>query len=107
VELSPDPNSTPNLDPNPKQVRMQRDNPWSRELFTQQEAGKITRRETNRQTDRQMDRSDTPTSTTNRLLGDATELVPLLPAAGFDCAVHDPPAQAMAGELYSVPLHTL
>ena len=46
-------------------------------------------------------------NTTNRLLGDATELVPLLPAAGFDCAVHDPPAQAMAGELYSVPLHTL
>ena len=35
---------------------MQRDNPWSRELFTQQEAGKITRRETNRQTDGQMDR---------------------------------------------------
>jgi len=90
---------------------MQRDNPWSRELFTQQEAGKITRRETNRQTDRQMDRwTDTPPhlyNTTNRLLGDATELVPLLPAAGFDCAVHDPPAQAMAGELYSVPLHTL
>jgi predicted methyltransferase len=87
---------------------MQRDNPWSRELFTQQEAGKITRRETNRQTDRQMDRwTDTLYNTTNRLLGDATELVPLLPAAGFDCAVHDPPAQAMAGELYSVPLHTL
>ena len=56
-----------------------------------------------------MDRHPPPHlyNTTNRLLGDATELVPLLPAAGFDCAVHDPPAQAMAGELYSVPLHTL
>ena len=48
-----------------------------------------------------------PTITTTRLLGDATELVPLLPAAAFDCAVHDPPAQAMAGELYSVPRYTL
>ena len=49
----------------------------------------------------------TITTTTTRLLGDATELVPLLPAAAFDCAVHDPPAQAMAGELYSVPRYTL
>lgn len=75
--------SVTTIELDPLMVRMQRDNPWSRELFTQQEAGKIT-----------------------RLLGDATELVPLLPAAGFDCAVHDPPAQAMAGELYSVSLYT-
>ena len=60
-------------------VQMQRDNPWSAALFSDP---KIT-----------------------RLLGDATALVPRLPANAFDCCVHDPPAQAMAGELYSVDFY--
>ena len=36
-----------------------------------------------------------------RLLGDATELVPQLPERHFSFVVHDPPANAMSGELYS------
>jgi len=35
------------------------------------------------------------------LLGDATELVPMLPDSSFDRAIHDPPAIYAAGELYS------
>ena len=71
--------SVTTIELDPLMVRMQRENPWSRELFAQPKI--------------------------SRLLGDATELVPLLPAEGFDCAVHDPPAQAMAGELYSASLY--
>jgi uncharacterized protein len=52
-----------------------RRNPWSEELFT---SGKIERR-----------------------MGDACEVVALLEDGSFDVAVHDPPAQAMGGELYS------
>ena len=54
-------------------------NPWSSELF---DAAKI-----------------------RRMLGDATDVLPALPAAYFDAAIHDPPANALAGELYSLAFY--
>ena len=64
----------------PLMVEMQRANPWSAELF---EHEKIT-----------------------RLLGDATEILPELPEKHFNFVVHDPPANAMSGELYSLAFYT-
>jgi len=63
----------------PLMVELQRANPWSAELFTHD---KVT-----------------------RLLGDATEIVPALPSAHFASVVHDPPANAMSGELYSLEFY--
>jgi len=63
----------------PAMVELQRANPWSRQLF------------------------DDPKIT--RLLGDATEVLPALPEGYFDAAVHDPPANAMSGELYSLEVY--
>lgn len=40
-----------------------------------------------------------------RVVGDATEVLPTLEAGQFDVAVHDPPAQAMGGELYSLEFY--
>lgn len=56
-------------------VEIQRRNPWSKTLFTHP---KIT-----------------------RLEDDATDILPSLPAGAYNVVIHDPPAQAMAGELYS------
>jgi SAM-dependent methyltransferase len=36
-----------------------------------------------------------------RYLGDAVDLLPHIPAGSFDAICHDPPAQAMSGELFS------
>ena len=36
---------------------------------------------------------------------DAVELLPAFDAGSFDVVVHDPPAQAMAGELYSASFY--
>ena len=58
-------------------VEIQRANPWSELLFE-------------------------PSSKIRRLLGEATTLLPQLPAASFDFVIHDPPANALAGELYSL-----
>lgn len=63
----------------PAMVAMQRANPWSADLF---DDGKIT-----------------------RLIGDATELLPAIPSARFDCMVHDPPTNSMSGELYSLEFY--
>ena len=61
-------------------VEIQRANPWSERLFEPgPDQGEI-----------------------RRLLGDATVLLPQLPAACFDFVIHDPPANALAGELYSL-----
>ena len=54
-------------------------NPWSEELFSHD---KVT-----------------------RLLGDATEVVPALPSGHFSFVVHDPPANALSGELYSLEFY--
>ena len=35
-----------------------------------------------------------------RLLGDSAEVLRAVPAAHFDAIIHDPPAQALSGELY-------
>ena len=70
----------------PLMVELQRANPWSEALFedyAEVGGGKIT-----------------------RLLGDATDILPALPEAAFDACVHDPPANAMSGELYSCELYT-
>ena len=64
----------------PLMVEMQRANPWSSALF------------------------DNPKVC--RLLGDATEVLPSLEAGSFDCCVHDPPANALSGELYSLKMYT-
>ena len=60
-------------------VQLQRANPWSADLF------------------------DNPKI--QRLLGDATEVLPALPERYFDCIVHDPPANALSGELYSLEFY--
>ena len=64
----------------PLMVYLQRANPWSSDLF---DDGKI-----------------------RRLLGDATEVLPALPAGHFDAIIHDPPANAMSGELYSLRFYS-
>lgn len=64
----------------PLMVEMQRANPWSADLFSHD---KVT-----------------------RLLGDATTVVPALPDAHFSFVVHDPPANAMSGELYSLGFYS-
>ena len=63
----------------PLMVEMQRANPWSADLFTDE---KVT-----------------------RLLGDATEIVPQLPEGYFNFVVHDPPTNHMSGELYSAEFY--
>jgi len=68
-------------------VAMQRANPWSAGLFEDARGtgteGKI-----------------------QRLLGDATEIVPALPEAYFEFCVHDPATNSMSGELYSLEFYT-
>lgn len=59
----------------PMVVAIQRRNPWSRSLF---DHGKI-----------------------ERLVGDACDYLKQLEDDSFNVIIHDPPAQAMAGELYS------
>jgi len=39
--------------------------------------------------------------TVHRLLGDATEILPKLPDSYFQVIIHDPPSQALQGNLYS------
>lgn len=63
----------------PGMVEMQRRNPWSRELFS---SAKV-----------------------ERLLGDATAVLPQLRAASFSCVIHDPPVNAIAGDLYSLQFY--
>lgn len=63
----------------PMVISMQRRNPWSRALFI---SGKI-----------------------NRIEGDATIVLSTVPESHFDVIIHDPPAQAMAGELYSTAFY--
>lgn len=63
----------------PLMVEMQRANPWSAQLF------------------------DSPK--VHRLLGDATDVLPALEDGSFDCCVHDPPANSLAGELYSLAVY--
>ena len=65
----------------PLMIEMQRANPWSDELF-----------------------EDAPSETVHkvtRLLGDATDILPELPEGAFDACIHDPPVNALSGELYS------
>ena len=64
----------------PLMVYLQRANPWSNDLF---EDGKI-----------------------RRLVGDATEVLPALPDGRFDAVIHDPPANALSGELYSLSFYS-
>lgn len=64
----------------PLMVQMQRSNPWSSQLF------------------------DSPK--VRRVLGDAAEVLPALEEGSFDCCVHDPPASALSGELYSLELYS-
>lgn len=69
----------------PLMVEMQRSNPWSAELFEDSpsaDSAKIT-----------------------RLLGDATDILPDFSEGSFDCCIHDPPANAMSGELYSAEFY--
>lgn len=66
------------LELDPLMVRMQDANPWSADL----RGPKV-----------------------ERYLGDATALLPLIPDASFDAICHDPPAQAMSGELYSAEVY--
>ncbi|KYH37714.1 MAG: hypothetical protein AYL28_005100 [Candidatus Bathyarchaeota archaeon B23] len=63
------------LEVNPVVLRMAELNPWSRGLFR----------------DRRL----------NLILGDAYDVLPLLPEGFFDYAIHDPPRFALAGHLYS------
>ena len=64
----------------PLMVSMQRANPWSAELFSHE---KVT-----------------------RLLGDATDILPELPDGEFAFIVHDPPANSLSGELYSLEFYS-
>ncbi|KAJ1617225.1 S-adenosyl-L-methionine-dependent methyltransferase [Pavlovales sp. CCMP2436] len=63
----------------PGMVEMQRRNPWSRELFT---SPKI-----------------------ERLLGDATVVLPGLHSGAFSCVCHDPPMSSLAGDLYGLQFY--
>jgi predicted methyltransferase len=69
----------------PLMVYLQRSNPWSAALFEDGVAveDKMIR----------------------RLLGDATQVLPTLPDGYFDAAIHDPPTNAMSGELYSLEVY--
>ena len=70
----------------PLMVEMQRANPWSRELFA--------------------DAATPASAKITRALADATELLPCLPDGAFDACVHDPPANALSGELYSAAFYS-
>ncbi|KAG8467169.1 hypothetical protein KFE25_000485 [Diacronema lutheri] len=63
----------------PGMVEMQRRNPWSRELFS---SAKV-----------------------ERLLGDATALLPQLGSTAFSYVIHDPPVNSIAGDLYSLQFY--
>ncbi len=63
------------IEVNPIVLRMALINPWSRGLFQ----------------DRRL----------SLILGDAYDIVPILPEARFDYVIHDPPRFALAGHLYS------
>ena len=71
--------SVDTIELDPLMAEIQRKNPWSAALF---DDPKITRH-----------------------LADAVELLPAFDAGSFDVVVHDPPAQAMAGELYSASFY--
>jgi uncharacterized protein len=60
-------------------VDMQRRNPWSEALFRNQKI--------------------------ERIVGNAVDILPMLPSNSISCVIHDPPAQAMAGELYSADFY--
>lgn len=62
-------------------VQLARCNPWSAGLFTH---AKI-----------------------ERVVGDAEEVLGKLDECGFDCVVHDPPAQVLAGRLYGLAFYQL
>lgn len=55
-------------------MRIARVNPWSRALFNEKKIA--------------------------RIIGDATDIIDRLPKDAFDTVIHDPPAMAVAGELY-------
>lgn len=59
----------------PIMVEMQERNPWSESLFTNEKI--------------------------ERIVGDALQVLPNMPSDVYDVAIHDPPAQAMSGDLYS------
>lgn len=59
----------------PLMVEMQEKNPWSADLFQNEKI--------------------------ERIVGDASQVLSSLPACSFDVAIHDPPAQAISGDLYS------
>ena len=63
----------------PASLEVARENPWSRELFTNP---KIT-----------------------QIVGDAYEEVAKLPASAFSLVLHDPPTFSLAGELYSTEFY--
>lgn len=63
----------------PLVVDIQKRNPWSEELFR---SAKI-----------------------ERVVQNAVDYLPTLPTGEFNAIVHDPPAQAMAGELYSTEFY--
>jgi predicted methyltransferase len=67
------------IERDPNVLAIARQNPWSAELFA------------NRRIE--------------RLVGDASEVVPTLASARFDRVVHDPPTLALAGELYSLEFY--
>lgn len=59
----------------PVVISIQRRNPWSKALFTHPKIETVE--------------------------GDATQILGALPRSHFEVVIHDPPAQAIAGELYS------
>lgn len=63
----------------PVVISMQKRNPWSQPLFSNKKVVRIE--------------------------DDATVLLPTLIGRHFDLIIHDPPAQAMAGELYSISFY--
>ncbi|MGN6675933.1 MAG: class I SAM-dependent methyltransferase [Thermomicrobiales bacterium] len=64
----------------PTTLAIARDNPWSRELFTNPKI--------------------------HQLVGDSYDVVPELPAESFSRIIHDPPIFSLAGELYSGAFYT-
>lgn len=71
--------SVTTIELDPAVIEIQSMNPWSRELFTD--------------------------SKISCIVGDATEVLCTLPDATFDTVLHDPPAQALAGDLYSAEFY--
>lgn len=71
--------SVTTIELDPVVISMQKRNPWSQPLFSNEKVVRIE--------------------------DDATVRLPTLPACYFDLVIHDPPAQAMAGELYSTSFY--